>query len=68
MRTFLLLPVWALTKLIVPFLPKDHPFHEDSSLKTWKTDATDEAVTFGTLFWLFGSMALFGLFTLYVRR
>ena len=59
MRRFILIPIWALTSVIKPFLPKTHPWkNQDCSLDWFDHGATDNAIMLGCFFWF--QVPLFG--------
>jgi len=50
---FILIPVWLLTLMIQPFLPKSHPWrHRQLTLQWWAEGATDNALYLSVYFWI----------------
>lgn len=59
MKTFLSIPSWLVVRLMLPFVPKTHPWHgRRFTLKQWVMGITDESLAFGavmyvsTAFWV----------------
>ena len=53
LRRLLLIPVWFLTFLAVPFLPKSHPWRwEYKSLGWWARGATSFACEISAALWI----------------
>ncbi len=49
-----LIPIWALTLCLKPFLPQSHPWkHQEMTLRSWWLKGTREAVLMGWVFWLY---------------
>lgn len=67
-RRIALIPVWLLTRALIPFLPADHSFRRrDMSLNGWVRGGTDLSVQFGIAFWLSGIGAAIAI-TILVRK
>lgn len=55
LRKLSLLPVWALTLLFQPLLPRKHPWkYQALTLQSWHEQGTDFAVEMGIGLWISG--------------
>lgn len=52
-KRFALIPIWLLTKALLPFVRKDHPWRGCAlTLDDWERNGTQMAVDFGIIFWV----------------
>ena len=64
-RSFLLIPVWLLTKVIKEVLPEEHPWkYKKHTLKWWVEGGTNLALLFGLIFWESGILLVFSVIKL----
>ncbi len=62
MKTILILPMWILSSLLHPFLPRTHPWKsERPTLRSWVEGATETAMAIAFAFWV-GVVELVALF------
>jgi len=56
LRAFVMIPAWLFTKLLIPFLPPNHPWKPENrsqplTLQSWCERGTDFVVEFGIVMW-----------------
>ena len=53
MKTIAVFPTWLLIRAMIPWLPRNHPWHgRRFGLSDWSRGATPLTVQFGLVYWM----------------